>query len=271
MLAYANAFDALSSSQFAANQIAALQNAVYTGDLTTDEAIPQLLVPLVYYELSGGVVDLARDVYDVGRGLGGPALSGGVDLAKVADFFRKGSDANFAAFQSNVVKELGNQAGLSEGDTLSRFADLDIDVALSVNQRNVLDSLKAYIGEGEPNAEYAQLGYAISNYTRNALLVEKYYSNGRLDQDFQLAGVRSEVALSAGLDLGKRQLAASVGDLRDQGIEPALQVASYELANTERELGLDDKFNALSSYWGGFLSARVLAYIGGFPTDGLNM
>jgi hypothetical protein len=26
---------------------------------------------------------------------------------------------------------------------------------------------------------------------------------------------------------------------------------------------------ALSSYWGGFLSARVLAYIGGFPTDGL--
>jgi hypothetical protein len=189
----------------------------------------------------------------------------------VADFFRKGSDANFAAFQSNVVKELGNQAGMSEGDTLSRFADLDIDVALSVNQRNVLDSLKAYIGEGEPNAEFAPLGYAISNYTRNALLVEKYYSNGQLDENFQLAGVRSEVALSAGLDLGKRQLAASVGGLRDQGIQPALQVASYELANTERELGLDDKFNALSSYWGGFLSSRVLAYIGGFPTDGLSV
>jgi hypothetical protein len=269
MLAYANAFDALSSSQFAANQITTLQNAVSNGQITTDDAIPQLLVPLVYYELSGGVVDLAKDVYDVGRGLGGPALSDDVDLAAVADFFRKGSDANFAAFQSNVVKELGNQAGLSEGDTLSRFADLDIDVALSVNQRNVLDSLKAYIGQGEPNAEFAQLGYAISNYTRNALLVEKYYANGRLDENFQLAGVRSEVALSAGLDLGKRQLAASVGDLRNQGIEPTLQVASYELANTERELGLDDKFNALSSYWGGFLSARVLAYIGGFPTDGL--
>ncbi len=270
MLAYANAFDALSSSQFASNQIANLQNAVYNGQITTDDAIPQLLVPLVYYELSGGVVDLAKDVYDVGRGLGGPALSDDVDLAAVADFFRKGSDANFAAFQSNVVKEIGNQYGMSEGDTMSRFADLDIDVALSVNQRNVLDSLKAYIGAGEPNAEFAQLGYAISNYTRNALLVEKYYANGRLDENFQLAGVRSEVALSAGLDLGKRQLAASVGDLRDQGIEPALQVASYELANTERELGLDDKFNALSSYWGGFLSARVLAYIGGFPTDGLS-
>ena len=42
MLAYANAFDALSSSQFAANQISALQNAFYTGDLTTDEAIEVL-------------------------------------------------------------------------------------------------------------------------------------------------------------------------------------------------------------------------------------
>jgi uncharacterized protein len=269
MLAYANAFDALSSSQFAANQIAGLQDAVSTGQIKTDDAIPQLLVPLVYYELSGGVIDLAKDVYDVGRGLGGPALSANVDLASVADFFRKGSDANFAAFQSNVVKTLGNQAGLSEGDTMARFADLDIDVALSVNQRNVLEGLKAYIGAGEPNAEYAQLGYAISNYTRNALLVEKYYANGRLDENFQLAGVRSEVALSAALDLGKRQLAASVGGLRDQGIEPALEVASYELANTQRELGLDDKFSALSSYWGGFLASRVLAYIGGFPTDGL--
>jgi hypothetical protein len=47
------------------------------------------------------------------------------------------------------------------------------------------------------------------------------------------------------------------------------EVAAYELADTERELGLDDKFNALSSYWGGFLSARVLAYLRGFPTDGL--
>ena len=269
MLAYANAFDALSSSQFAANQIAGLQDAVYSGAISIDDATPQLLVPLVYYKLSAGVVDLAQDVYDVGRGLGGPAISGTVDLANVADFFRKGSDANFAAFQTNVVKSLGDQAGMSEGDTLSRFADIDIDVALSVNQRNVLESLKAYIGEGEPNAEYAQLGYAITNYTRNALLVEKCYANGQLDENFQLAGVRSEVALSAALDLGKRQLASSVAGLRDQGIEPTLEVASYELANTQRELGLDDKFSALSSYWGGFLSARVLAYVGGFPTHGL--
>ena len=86
---------------------------------------------------------------------------------------------------------------------LAAFANADTDVALTVNQRNVLDGLKSYIGEGEPNAEYAQLGFAISNYARNALLLEKYYSNGQVDGDLNLTGVRSEAALIGGLELGK--------------------------------------------------------------------
>jgi hypothetical protein len=269
MFAYANAFDALSSAQFASNQIDAIRSAVASGQLTSDAALPQLLVPVVYEEVAGRVVELAKDVYDVGRDLGGPGITTSVGLAPVADFFRKGSDANFAAFSTNFIKEIASQYNVSEDRALSAIENADIDVALSVNQRNVLEGLKRYIGEGEPNAEYAQLGYAVSNYTRNALLVEKYYSNGQLDDHLNVVGVRSEAALSSALDLGKRQLAASVSGLRDKGIEPSLQVASYELANTQRELGLSDKFSALSSYWGGFLSARVMAYLGGFPTDGL--
>jgi len=99
----------------------------------------------------------------------------------------------------------------------------------------VLESLKSYIGQGEPNAEYAQLGYAISNYTRNAILVEKYLRQRAAGRELQLASVRSEVALSAGLDLGKRQLAASVGDLRDQASSPP-PGGVVRAGNTEREL-----------------------------------
>src|SRR5439155_13198354 len=80
MLAYANAFDALSSAQFAAGQISTIQNAVVSGRLTTDDAIPQLLVPLVYYEISGGVVDMARDVNDVRRNRAGPTIKQSVAL-----------------------------------------------------------------------------------------------------------------------------------------------------------------------------------------------
>ena len=104
-----------------------------------------------------------------------------------------------------------------------------------MNQRNVLDGLKSYIGDGEPNAEYAQLGFAISNYTRNALLVEKYYSNGQLDEDFELAGVRSEVALSAASTSARASWPPASASCGIEQVEPAIQVAQYEVASVDRE------------------------------------
>ncbi len=215
-------------------------------------------------------MSFAKDIFDVAHDLGGPEInSADVDLTSIADFFRKGSDANFASFQTTVVKDYGDAFGVSQDQMLGRFANIDLDIALAVNQRNVLGGLTQYIGEGEPNAEYAQLGFAINNYARNALLVEKYYSNGQLDGDLNLVGVRSDTALSSGLDLAKAQLSASITSLRGKDIEPAIETALFESAGLDREGDVSDKFTALSSYWTGFVSARVLAYLGGFPTEGL--
>ena len=268
MSAYSIAFDSLSMSQFASNQLSSIADQVRSGAITLDDAMPQLLIPAVMYEVAGTGVQTAKAIFEVGRDLGGPEISKNVDLSKAADFFRKGSDANFAAFQSTVVKELGNQYGKSEDAMLSAFANADTDVALTVSQRNVLDGLKSYIGEGEPNAEYAQLGFAVSNYARNAVLLEKYYSNGQVDGDLNITGVRSEAALIGGLELGKAQLAAGISLLRGEQVEPAIQVAQFEVASVDREGSIGDKFDALSSYWQGFVGSRVLAYLGGFPQEG---
>ena len=46
-------------------------------------------------------------------------------------------------------------------------------------------------------------------------------------------------------------------------------MASLEFANVQREGDVSDKFDALTSYWGAFVSSRVLAYLGGFAQDGL--
>lgn len=269
MAAYAGALDSLSISTFAANQIDNVSAAINNGEITLEDGLTELFLPVVYYEIAGTGVDIAKSVFEVGRDLGGAEVSPDVDLAKTADFFRKGSDANFAALQSNVIKSYANQFGRSEDAMLDRFANADIDIALSLSQRNTIDGLQSYIGEGEPNAEYALLGFGIANYARNALLVEKYYSNGILDEELNIVGVRSEAALISGLELGKNQLAASVAKLRDQDVEPAIQAAQYEIAAVEREGNVDEKFTALSDLWAGFLSSRVLAYLGGFETEGL--
>ena len=52
-------------------------------------------------------------------------------------------------------------------------------------------------------------------------------------------------------------------------MEPAIQVAQFEMASVDREGDVGAKFDALSSYWTGFVGSRVLAYLGGFATDGL--
>jgi uncharacterized protein len=270
MQAYAAALDSLSIANFAGNQIDNVGAAVNNGQITLEDAIPELFLPLVYYEIAGTGIDVAKSIFEVGRDLGGAEISQDVDLTKTADFFRKGSDANFAALQSNVIKEYANQYGQSEDAMLGGFANADIDVALSLSQRNTIEGLQDYIGAGEANAEYALLGFGIANYARNALLVEKYYSNGVLDDDLNITGVRSDAALISGLELGKAQLAASIANLRDQGVEPALEAAQYEIAAVEREGDVNEKFNALSDYWSGYLASRVLAYLGGFESNGLD-
>jgi uncharacterized protein len=270
MSTYATAFDALAIAQFAQGQLNSIAQQLEQGTILPEEVPDLVLLPLVYYEFAGGLVDYAKAGFEIGRELGGPEIDSDVDLPAVADFFRKASDTNFAAFQANVVKSYGEEFGVSENEMLGRFANVDIDVALAVQERNVLEGLRGYIGEGEPNAEYAQLGFAINNFARNASLLGKYYSNGQLDESLNLVGVRYERALTNGLELGKDQLTAAISVLRDAGIEPAMEVASLEYATVQREGDVVDKFDALFSYWGAYVSSRVLSYLGGFEQDGLS-
>jgi uncharacterized protein len=269
MAAYASAIDSLTIAQFASSQVDAIGQLVSSGQMTVKDAVGQLLLPTAYFEIAGAAVEEAKAIFEVGRDLGGAEIKAGLDVAAVADFFRKGGDANFAALQSNVIKSYSTQLGVSEDAMLTRFENVDIDVALAVSERNTLEGLKQYIGAGVPNAEYAQLGFSISNYSRTAGLVMKYYSNGSLDDQLNIVGVRSEAALSSGLDLGKSQLSASISQLRAKTVDPTIQVASFEVGNVEREGTVSDKFQALVDYWNGLISSRVLAYLGGFETDGL--
>jgi hypothetical protein len=90
-----------------------------------------------------------------------------------------------------------------------------------------------------------------------------------VDDNFALTGVFSEAALASALDLGKSHLASNIDMLRANSIEPSVEVSLYEAAAIDREGELNDKFAALGKYWSGYLSARVLAYLGGLEKNGL--
>lgn len=270
MNAYGGIFDAFSLSGIALNEIEAISTAFNDGSLALDDAVAALTLPLIYLAIAGVQVEGTKALFDVGRDLGGPAINGEVNLAGLANLFRKGSDANWEAFRAISVERYSSRLNISAESVIDRLRVNDVDIELSLDQAASIDGLADYLGADKPNAQFAQLGYAISNYSRNASILAKYESLGVLDDDGNLVDVQAPSAFSDALSLAQDQLSANIGLLRDSGIDPALEVGGLEAANIDREGDITDKFEALSMYWGAYLSTRALTYLAGIESKGLS-
>jgi len=270
MNAYGGIFDAFSLSGIALGELKAISDAFNEGSLDLGDAVTALTLPLIYLSVAGVQVEGTKALFDVGRDLGGPGIEADVNLAGLANLFRKGSDANWEAFRAISVERYSTKLNISAESVIDRFRVSDVDIELSLDQSRSIDGLANYLGADKPNAKFAQLGYAISNYSRNAVILAKYESLGVLDDEGNLVDVQAPSAFSDALSLAKDQLTANIGLLRDAGIDPALEVGGLEAANIDREGDVTDKFEALSMYWGAYLSTRALTYLAGVETKGLN-
>jgi hypothetical protein len=110
------------------------------------------------------------------------------------------------------------------------------------------------------------MGYGVSNYVRNQMLVEKYYNNAVLDENFQLTGLMFEGALDGAIALSKDQLSAEIAVLRGHTIEPVISIGTFEATPSAIAQGPDGKFEALSGYSSGYVLARLLSYLGGWTS-----
>lgn len=267
--AYGNAFDSYSLLLFAEGQLQTVSDRIAAASYTDLQTLlTDVLLPLIYFELAQGQLEAARAVFEVGRDNDGGAISAEADLTAVSSFFRQGADANRAAFESGVIQPAAEGNGESNELFRQRLGAVDLNVALSYTALQVLPSLQAYIGEGEPNAEYAAMGYGLVNYARNAVLLEKYYNNGILDDNLNIVGVSSEVILATALDNGRDQVARSLEVLEANGTAPLLAVGTFEQAGIDREGTVLEKFDAISSYTSSFVLTRILAFSGGYAREG---
>jgi hypothetical protein len=256
--AFANAIDAVSLSVFADNLLNAKAS-------SQQEAAAQALEAAVYYELAGSIVDASRDILDVTKGLSGAPLGPNLGLNDVADFFRRGGEANLNAFDTLIIEPAANDANVSLPSAKASFQANDIDYALAVSGLDVMGGLQKYFGNAA-SSDYAELGGALALYNRSAGLLAKYYSLGDVDpKSLQVTGIKNDQAYQAAIDLAQQQLAGVVGVLQSKQVNPVIPVADNELAGVDREGEASDKISALTDYWDGYLNGRVLAYLGGFP------
>ncbi|WP_125132893.1 S16 family serine protease [Microbacterium sp. 10M-3C3] len=266
--AYGNAFDAYSLQQYA---VGALQNIADTiasaGYTSIEQLLTDVLLPLIYYDFSRGQLAFAESVFTIGRDNEGAAIAEGAELETIASFFRRAADADWAAFETGVLQPAAEARGVSTDVFRSRLSGIDLDVALSWTAQQSLPTIEQYVGTGA-NAAYAAMGYGYANYARNAVLIEKYYNNGVLDENLNLVGVSSETVLTRALDLGREQTARALGVLADNATDAIVTTGAYEQSGVAREGDVSDKFQAMAQYAGAFVMGRILAFAGGFERDG---
>lgn len=269
--AYGNTFDAFALSQYASNALRGLIDDANNGFYSSIEQIAEASIwPIILFELAGGQVEAARAIFDVGRDNTSAEIEAATDIQAIGSFFRRAADANWNAFMVTTIQPAAESSGISNDAMLNHVMDIDVGVALAYSANRYIPGLQRYIGEGSPNSAYAAMGYGFLNYSRNAILIEKYGGNTLLDDNFNIVGVQNEIILSRALELAKTQMARSVSILETNGSSPVLAIASFEDANVNREGDVSERFTALESYSGGFVATRMLAYIGGYPSEGFN-
>ncbi len=267
--AYAGAFDAYSLLDFAAARIeSAGKRARSASGTSLQSALTDLVTAVLYLELAKAQVTSAQAVFEIGRDNAGGKLAKGVGLDQVGAFFRRGADANYAAFTSSgVVSQIAEQQGLSTDVVVRGIAAYDTDVAIAAQQKAVQPALQEYIDSESDNGAYAAMAYGLNNYVRNQLLVEKYYNNAVLDKNFQIKDVQFDGALGHAIDLARDQLSSEIDALTSHKATPVITVATYEAANLTSDGDVLQRFQTLGGYESGYVTARLLTYLGGWNDD----
>lgn len=199
-------------------------------------------------------------------------INSDVNVETVAKFFRQGADANLAAFKSIIVSEIMDSAKVDEAGAFRLLARVDPTVEIVFNAQKIGHDAKTVFGNND-NLGYAELGAAVEVYARASELIAKYYSLGKpdlVDGQITVDSFRSKKAFRNAENLAVDQLNGVNSVLEDENYNSYAIVGESELGSIEDTTAPDDAIRGLRHYWKGFVFGRVLSYIGGFPTKGLN-
>jgi hypothetical protein len=263
---YGNAFDALAVQLFAQDLFAQANAAA-----TIDEALEPALTGALFSSIVGTQVDAAEQLLDLAPG--GARLKKEVNPEQAADFFRKAAEANFQAFETIFVESEADSAGVSSDQIRQFLAGQDFGYALTRAGFNLVENegLAEALGGGK-NAAFGDLGGSVALYVRANSLIAKYYAlvgPSCLDESLEPVCASNDRALSSALDFGEGQAEGGIATLRDKKVDPTFEVGAYESARVGRDGDISDKLDALDSFLSAFIKSRILAYLGGFPTAGL--
>jgi uncharacterized protein len=206
---------------------------------------------------------LATDYLEVASRFEGQPLPEHPDLIKLADFYRRGAEANMT-----IVNDLSVIPAAREQEMPVEIARAILPLgdgfygAAHVGLTRVLPSLRHRLGDGIQH-EYVTLAASMYLHSTTAGLVAKYYSIGvEIGSDLKITKVHREAALQDWLAESRRQTERSIHALVLQGVDTKTPVQLYWLARTEENRPKpEEKFFALQRYFYANLMAQILGQL----------
>jgi uncharacterized protein len=228
-----------------------------------DEALAVLTMATLYYALADHSVELAKDAIDIGWGFGSAPAPSDEKVQALAELFRRAAEANLNYFDSIVIEQIAQGAGVHADVVKQRFMSVDFDYMFAISAMRNINSLKARAITAT-SQQHAVMGGALNSYVLSSGLVAKYYSIGvQVDKDGNITGVQNDRGLINMLDFAERRAQAYIGLAAAVGADPVHPVIYYEDGKARREGDFMSKFSALTDYWTAVMTAQAAATLSG--------
>ena len=230
---------------------------------SNEEALTVLAMATLIYALADHSVELSKDAIDLGWGSGTAPAPSEETIASLAELFRRAADANLSYFDSVVLGEIAQGAGVHVDVVKQKFAYQDVTYLFAKSSMLNLNALRQRAGPGQAGM-YAVFGGSLNSYALSSLLVAKYYSLGvQRDKDGNVTGVENERAMINMLDFAEKRSRETIALAKSLNAEPVHPVLYYEEGKARREGDTDQKFSALTSYWQSVMQAMAIAILSG--------
>jgi hypothetical protein len=230
---------------------------------TDEQVITNLTQAVLMYALADHLVELAKDSIDIGMGFGKVPPPTPDKIESMAELFRRAAEANMNYFETVVINEAAEGAGLHPSVIKTRLAARDFTYTFSISTLNAMNELKKRALPGAAGS-YATLGGSLNSYTLSSVLVAKYYSLGVVfDKEGNIVEIQNERAMINMLDFAEKRAKEIIGFGVNLGADPVQPVIAYEGAKIDREGGVADKLNALQGFWTAALQGQILGTLSG--------
>lgn len=264
LAAYETAVGAWASIQIAKAHLAqfkkTLSRLAQGKKLDEEQVLEQLTQPLMgsclYFSMARLMLESGVDILEMNDDPGKAVRLNEKALAKLVKAYTSAAKANLDYYDALVTAEKAQAGGKSLEVAQGEKASSDPEYLLAVKMLEFALSRRDARGV---SAALANLAAAQASYLTSArLIAEEYSLLVEKDEDGKAVRVQNDKAFMAMLELAEqksREMAATARSAT--GALPSSIQQAYQTARVQREGSVEDKLDALSSFWSASLGAQL--------------